>query len=128
MDGNECDYITLDEYLLPMLSTKAKGTLEKMGYLGNYVFCDGEICWRTEIALRAEVSSPEELHIFAMKGQKVSKEAEEEYKAFHDEFVKKLREDIEGQVTRLKSKAFSDRYGQALRRRWKQIELLLAET
>jgi hypothetical protein len=111
-----------------MLSNRTKGILEEIGYLGNYIFRDGEICWRTEIALRAEVSSPEELHIFAMEGRKVSKEAEEEYKAFHDEFITKLREDIEGQVARLKLEACSDRYGQALRRRWKQIELLLAES
>jgi hypothetical protein len=110
-----------------MLSTKSKQNLEKLGYLGNYAFREGEICWRTEIALRSEVCSQEELCMFTVKGEKISKEAEEEYKAFLDEFMKKLKESITEQITILESKNLSDTCGQALRRRWRQIEAILAE-
>ncbi|KAK0633604.1 hypothetical protein B0T14DRAFT_533790 [Immersiella caudata] len=52
-DENKWDEVRLDEVLLPELTARQKEELDEFGFLGNYVLDSDEVCYRTQVALRA---------------------------------------------------------------------------
>lgn len=49
---NKWDEISLDTYILPMLSDKQKDQLRAAGFLGKYMLDKGTVCFRTQVVLR----------------------------------------------------------------------------
>jgi hypothetical protein len=58
LDANSWDEISLDEFILPMMSSRQRDMVEEVGFLGNYVLDKDTVCYRTQVALRSLVSSP----------------------------------------------------------------------
>jgi len=52
LDENRWDEVSLDPFILPLLSEKQKEELEEAGFLGKYVLDRDDICYRTQVALR----------------------------------------------------------------------------
>jgi hypothetical protein len=52
LDQNRWDEICLDDAILPRLTSSQKTMLEDKGFLGKYRLDSGEVCYRTEVALR----------------------------------------------------------------------------
>ena len=52
LDENKWDEISLDPFILPLLSENQKEQLEEAGYLGKYVLDQDDVCYRTQVTLR----------------------------------------------------------------------------
>jgi hypothetical protein len=52
LDKNRWDEVSLDPFILPMLSVKQKQVLDDAGFLGKYVLDSDAVCYRTQVALR----------------------------------------------------------------------------
>ncbi|RDL36070.1 SET protein [Venustampulla echinocandica] len=52
LEENHWDEITLDSYIVPMLSEKQKLHLEEAGFLGKYILDKEVVCHRTQVVLR----------------------------------------------------------------------------
>lgn len=65
------DSIQLDHIMLPALSWRARDALQNTGYLGNYVLIpsQGKFCFKTQVAVRAELLSANEWEYFSLNGE-----------------------------------------------------------
>jgi hypothetical protein len=52
-DANQWDEVELDETILPELTARQKEELDEFGFLGKYQLDAEEVCYRTQVALRA---------------------------------------------------------------------------
>ena len=52
LNDNRWDEISLDPFILPLLSGKQKEILDNAGFLGKYVLDNDAVCYRTQVALR----------------------------------------------------------------------------
>ena len=52
LDENRWDELSLDAFILPLLSEMQKEQLEEAGFLGKYVLDGDDVCYRTQVALR----------------------------------------------------------------------------
>jgi hypothetical protein len=51
LDENRWDEVSLDEFILPLLSEEQKTTLDKAGFSGCYILDKEMICYRTSVSL-----------------------------------------------------------------------------
>lgn len=68
------DDIRLDSYILPHLSSQTKEQLQDTGYLGSYALDPktNEICFKTQVAIRAELLTSNEWEYFIGSGEDMS--------------------------------------------------------
>lgn len=52
LEENQWDEITLDPYIIPLLSDKQKLCLEDAGFLGKYILDRDTVCHRTQVVLQ----------------------------------------------------------------------------
>jgi len=125
---NRWDEISLDPYILPLLSENQKERLDDVGFLGKYVLDNNTVCYRTQVALRALCLPMKQLQRF-LNGQ----DDEERDQSIVNQFLIKVLnshlKDAEQKLNRLRKVdcgLASQR--ETLSRRWKQIRLLLLTT
>lgn len=52
LPSNKWDEVSLDLFILPLLTKSQKETLEEAGFLGKYVLDNNEACHRTQVVMR----------------------------------------------------------------------------
>jgi len=124
---NASDQVSLDQFILPLLSNKQKDDLEAAGFLGKYVLDINGVCYRTEIALRILCLSPKKWHR-SIDGS----DDGEAIQATVDQLVINVLLEFNSHVSEMLlkvSKIDSELAGQeTLSERWEQIRLLLQVT
>ncbi|KAF8853952.1 SET domain-containing protein [Acephala macrosclerotiorum] len=123
--GNEWDEVLLDDFILPLLSAEKKERLKDAGFLGKYVLDRREVCYRTQVALRAQCLSARKWQRF-VDGSDDGDEDEEAVNKVLLKVLMRYKKDADKtfkQVRAIKDGEASHR--DTLSRRWKQIGDLL---
>ncbi|GAM87107.1 hypothetical protein ANO11243_051280 [Dothideomycetidae sp. 11243] len=74
------DSISLDDTMLPHFTPDQRQTLEAVGYLGNYSLTPttGEVCFRTQVALRTTLLTANEWEYFMASGEDIADDKTDE--------------------------------------------------
>lgn len=123
---NRWDEICLDETILPLFSEEQKRILKEAGFLGNFVLDKRTVCYRTYVALRLLCMPVNSWHRLVANGL----EDEDKYRMTADKILlKALKLYLDSVDEKLKQVEVLDcgldSQRETLRRRWKQIRLLL---
>ncbi|KAH8587570.1 hypothetical protein B0O99DRAFT_526624 [Bisporella sp. PMI_857] len=125
LDENRWDEVSLDGFILPLLSHSQKEQLVDAGFLGKYVLDADDVCYRTQVALRALCLSPRKVQQF-IDGHDNSVADEvlvgSTLKKIIDLYLNHVGERMK-QLHNIDCGIPSQR--EALSRRWNQIRLLL---
>lgn len=125
--GNQWDEVTLDSYILPLLSAKQKERLEERGFLGKYVLDRNEVCYRTQVALQILVLPARKWERFVdgmEDGEKDQGAVDKLLLKALKRFERDVKANIEA-VDGLGKDMGTASQKATLRRRWVQIEALL---
>ncbi|KUJ07277.1 SET domain-containing protein [Mollisia scopiformis] len=123
--GNEWDVVSLDDYILPLLSAEKKELLKESGFLGNYVLDNAEVCYRTQVALRAQCLSTRKWQRF-MDGSDDGADDQEAVNEVLLKALKRYHKDTEKYFKQVSAtKEGEESHRDMLSRRWKQISNLL---
>lgn len=123
------DDIRLDHLLLPKLSEGTRTQLQDVGFLGSYALLPAprnELCFKTQVAVRAVLLSSNEWEYFVTTGEDLSTDKTAAVRDFIVPILKEYREDAELHV---KTAMEIDRAGNpeqrmavgVLTERWNQI-------
>ncbi|CZT20523.1 uncharacterized protein RCC_06383 [Ramularia collo-cygni] len=115
------DSITLDHILLPHLSQKTKSTIQDTGYLGNYTLdpVTQIYCFRTQVAVRAELFSANEWEYFCLNGEDMGVDREREV----EEWLEGILEGLWEEARNVKEWHGEGYAGNMVRERWRLIEI-----
>ncbi|KXT04762.1 hypothetical protein AC578_9747 [Pseudocercospora eumusae] len=120
------DDVRLDHYILDNLSSTTRDQLQDVGYLGSYALlpATNEICFKTQVAVRAELLTANEWEYFISNGEDLSNDQSEKVKRWLEPFLDGYRSDAESKIAELKAmKPRKSEAGpvQLLLARWQQI-------
>lgn len=120
------DDIRLDHYILDNLFRTTRDQLQDVGYLGSYALlpATNEICFKTQVAVRAELLTANEWEYFISNGEDLSNDQSEKVKRWLEPFLDGYRSDAESKIAELKAmKTAKSEAGpvQLLLARWQQI-------
>jgi len=125
LDENRWDEVSLDSFILPLLSEKHKEQLKEIGFLGKYVVDLDDICYRTQVALRV-------LCLPTRKWQRFLNgfdEGRQELEAVEQTLEKVIQSHLQQVDVHLKRLDSLDcglpSQRETLKRRWQQIRILL---
>ncbi|KAL3420204.1 SET domain-containing protein [Phlyctema vagabunda] len=125
LEENKWDQVKLDSYILPRLSSLQKKELEDAGFLGNYILDKGEICYRTEVAIRALCLPPNRWERFVNGSDDgIGEHVKIQQELLH--ILEAYKRDVLATIRQLASiKVGLECQRDVLHRRWKQILTLL---
>jgi hypothetical protein len=126
LSRNRHDSITLDHIVLPLLSPFQKEILEQHAYLGSYYLTREGMCYRTQVAVRAMVTSGKRTKEFLDGGYDGMKE-EGKMKRKTREVCRILRKEVEDAVEDLGRVKLEEDVKRVVSNRWKQIAGMLDE-
>jgi hypothetical protein len=95
------DDVRLDHVILPHLSPKTREQLQDVGYLGSYALlpATNELCFKTEVAIRAELLTSNEWEYFMSTGEDMtqdrSKDVLQWLKPLMDGYRKKSAQELD---------------------------------
>ncbi|KAK5164335.1 uncharacterized protein LTR77_010031 [Saxophila tyrrhenica] len=118
------DSISLDDAIMPKFSTDTREQLEHVGYCGGYMLTPttNEICFRTEVAVRATLLTANEWEYFLGSGEDL---AEDQSARVHDwvmEHLKEWRATCLGKMSELEKRPGTPKpVLEVTCRRWAQI-------
>ncbi|KAF7186420.1 SET domain-containing protein 4 [Pseudocercospora fuligena] len=120
------DDVRLDHYVLDNLSSTTRDQLQDVGYLGSYALlpATNEICFKTQVAVRAELLTANEWEYFISNGEDLSNDQSEKVNRWLEPFLDGYRSDAESKIAELKAmKPGESEAGpvQLLLARWQQI-------
>lgn len=121
------DSINLDHILLPNFSSAVKSTLQDTGYLGNYSYIptEGVFCFRTQVAIRAQLFSANEWEFFYLNGVDMGVDREREVKEWLqgplEDYLAEVRERLHRYENWWVEKG-EEAALEVIKERWKQIE------
>jgi hypothetical protein len=123
---NRWDEICLDEILLPLFSEEQKQELKGAGFLGKFVLDTAAVCYRTQVALRLLCMPANRWQNLVANGL----EDEDKYRMTTENILLKgLKCYLDSADEKLKQVEVLccglDSQREILKRRWKQIHLLL---
>ncbi|KAK8000076.1 SET domain-containing protein [Apiospora arundinis] len=137
LEENYWDEVGLDDVLLPRLSDSAKDKLSEVGFLGGYVLDAGNVCYRTQVALRAlcclQTGREEEWRRFIEDGEDADAARQGEVDGLFISMLEEYREQTIGK-TLLKVAAMKDEEGSSkdqrelLCKRWRHVDRLVRIT
>ncbi|KAK6860019.1 SET domain-containing protein [Apiospora arundinis] len=137
LEENCWDEVGLDDVLLPRLSDSAKDKLSEVGFLGGYVLDAGNVCYRTQVALRAlcclQTGREEEWRRFIEDGEDADAARQGEVDGLFISMLEEYREQTIGK-TLLKVAAMKDEEGSSkdqrelLCKRWRHVDRLVRIT
>ncbi|KAK3696763.1 hypothetical protein LTR37_017787 [Vermiconidia calcicola] len=99
------DEIRLDQLIIPILGADIQNQLQDVGYLGGYALspASNEICFKTEVAVRATLLTSNEWEYFIASGEDLSVDKSAEVKRYletlfaeHCKHVKETMEKLRG--------------------------------
>ena len=125
MDENAWDEVTLDEYILPMLSEAQKNMLRDAGFFGKYVLDRDNVCYRTQVVLRILVLPVGKWRRFVGGGDDGEKDqglVDERLSEVLENYKKDVKRNLEN-IEELEDAKESQK--ETLRTRWEQIDRLL---
>ncbi|CZR58438.1 uncharacterized protein PAC_08330 [Phialocephala subalpina] len=123
--GNEWDEVLLDDYILPLLSSEKKERLKDAGFWGKYILDGREVCYRTQVALRAQCLSARKWQRF-VDGSDDGDEDEEAVNEVLLKVLKRYKKDADKTAKQVRAiKDGEANHRDTLARRWKQISNLL---
>jgi hypothetical protein len=129
LDTNRWDEVYLDEVILPLLSKTQRAELKSVDFLGRYTLDDQTLgCHRTQVALRMLCCSPGQWQRFfdaCEDGRSSQTEVDNILLTALNGFlhvIEKTRSDID------EVEGGSSSQRELLRRRWQQIEAMVAKT
>jgi hypothetical protein len=129
LDENKWDEISLDDLIIPLFSEEQKQTLKEVDFLGNFVLDREMVCYRTQVALRLLCMSSNRWQYLVANGL----EDNDKHQATVNKILLEvLKTHLDHVHEKLKQVEVLD-YGlpiqrDTLKRRWKQIRLLLNTT
>lgn len=123
-DMNSFDEISLDAYILPLLSEEDKEMLESKSFLGSYMLDAETICYRTQVALRAMCLSEAQWLDF-LDGQREEEVDQVKVDVVLAEVLSKYQADIARMKKRVNDVSVGDVMRNMLRDRWQQIQGLV---
>lgn len=123
-DMNSFDEISLDAYILPLLSEGDKDMLEAKSFLGSYMLDAETICYRTQVALRAMCLSEAQWLDF-LDGQRGEEVDQDKVDGILAEVLSKYETDIARMKKRVNDVSVGDVMRNMLRDRWQQIQGLV---
>ncbi|KIW02335.1 hypothetical protein, variant [Verruconis gallopava] len=122
--SNRHDCTTIDHLILPLLSEGQRNLLEDHHYLGEYYLSPAGLCYRTQVAIRAMVTSSKRMQSFLageydgeMESKKMDKKTREIWAL--------LRKFIEQNIARSEAAAKSTASSRMTSSRWCQLEVML---
>lgn len=97
------DDVRLDLYILDNLSPNTRDQLQDVGYLGSYALlpATNEICFKTQVAVRAELLTANEWEYFISNGEDLSNDQSEKVKRWLEPFLDGYRSDAESKIKEL---------------------------
>lgn len=92
------DEIRLDAIILPNLSSTLKDQLQDVGFLGGYALSPetGEICFKTEVAIRATLLTANEWEYFVSRGEDLSEDRTREVRGLVKKWLREYRPHVTG--------------------------------
>lgn len=123
-DMNSFDEVSLDAYILPKLSRNEKELLEGKGFLGNYMLDANNVCYRTQVALRA-MCLGENLWLDFLDGQRDEDVDQKQVDEILLKVLEQYKKDIEQMKERVNDVSVGDVMRNMLRDRWQQIQELV---
>lgn len=131
------DLLPLTHYILPYLSDRTQASLSDVGYLGGYSLspATNEICFKTQVAVRAELLSANEWEYFMSCGEDLAGDKEAEVRRWlvriFDGCVKeatamRIRLETDGRPGNGAMPGDGSEERRLLIARWKQIEEALS--
>lgn len=127
LSRNRHDSVTLDHIILPLLSPLQKEILEQHAYLGSYYLTREGICYRTQVAIRAMVTSGKRIKEF-LNGEYDGAKEEGKLRRKTREVCGILRKEVEDAVEGLGRVNLEEDVRRVVSHRWKQIGVMLDET
>ncbi|KAK1758539.1 ribosomal lysine N-methyltransferase set11 [Echria macrotheca] len=128
---NKWDEVSLDEALLPELSTAQKERLAETNFLGGYVLDAETVCYRSQVALRMLVVSLARWRAFVDGEDEAvdDEEAQEKADRLLVRILKKYVVRIEGRLDEIdECEDGEPSQRQMLAQRWRQIQGLVEKT
>jgi hypothetical protein len=92
---NKHDSTTLDEAIFSLLETASKEILEQYGYLGSYYLTATGVCYRTQVAVRAMVTSAKRMQEF-LDGEYDGAKEEKKMRMMMKYVLQVFRAELEG--------------------------------
>jgi hypothetical protein len=122
---NPDDDIRLDHLILPGLSDSVKIQLQDVGFLGAYALVPSEsqnsrfeLCFKTQVAIRAQLLSSNEWEYFMAHGEDLSTDYSEAVRTWVRPLLRGYYEEAQRQIKMLKNEKPQHKL---LRGRWEQI-------
>lgn len=121
---NKHDATTLDHIVLPLLTAAQRDMLDRNAYLGSYYLTSAGFCYRTQVTVRAMVTSGKRLQQF-LDGEYDGAGEEEKVDAKSREICRAVEGEIEDGVRA--TNGLEGHAVEVLLQRWKQLGAMLKE-
>ena len=116
------DEIRLDHLIIPKLDAEVKPQLQDVGFLGSYslIPSTGELCFKTQVAIRATMLTANEWEYFILNGEDLSVDYTPTVNTYVKQLLTDYRSEAEQKLQLLAEQAQTTAQG-LLILRWSQI-------
>lgn len=118
------DEIRLDHLIIPSLDSSIRDQLQDVGFLGGYSLSPStnEICFKTEVAVRATLLTSNEWEYFVSNGEDLGEDQSQEVARFLKALLVPYREEVLLKLEELEAMQNAQAAAQELLKgRWDQI-------
>jgi hypothetical protein len=90
------DGIKLDHLIIPKLEPNIRDQLQDVGFLGNYTLASatGELCFKTEVAVRAALLSSNEWEYFISNGEDLGDDKSPQVRTYVKQTLNEYRNEV----------------------------------
>jgi hypothetical protein len=121
---NRHDSTTMDHIILPMLTASSRDILEQHDYLGEYYLTSTGFCYRTQVAIRAMVTSSRRMQDF-LANEYDGQTEESKIQKKTREICGQFREHVKENIRAMEQATMRSHVMQTLNARWTQLSAML---